>query len=207
MNNLILVTPFISPLILICAAIEFVIFVSIFFQLNQQQKQLRDSLFNLSKGTKHFPDFDSQRGVQDDIGAYLDFVANEISSNSQDCSVIRDNARNQSMKHIERRSFRLLNAASIASAGVQVFPLLGILGTILALAGISTSPDGFSATAISKAFVTALDTTILGMLFAIIFTIIESAITPSIERLLEESQRYRSLLSRLLFDNSHKLRR
>ena len=203
MNNLILITPFVSPLILVCGAIETIIFISIYFQLSQQQRQLRDSLLNLSKGTTHFPDIDSQRDVQDDIGAYLDFVVNEIAFESQDCSIIQMNARNQSMKHIERRSFRLLNAASIASAGVQVFPLLGILGTILALAGISVSPDGFSATAISKAFVTALDTTILGMLLAIIFTIVESAIIPSIERLLEESKRYRSILARLLFGNTN----
>jgi biopolymer transport protein ExbB len=79
---------------------------------------------------------------------------------------------------------------------VQVFPLLGILGTILAIAQTSFTPGAtIDVSALSNAFVLAMDTTILGISFAIIFMVIESSFQAKIDRVIFESSECRRILS------------
>ena len=63
----------------------------------------------------------------------------------------------------------------MAAAIVQIFPLLGILGTILAI-GQSMQGQGIKvdATVIVKAFTNAIDTTIFGLLFAVFYMIVDA---------------------------------
>ena len=91
---------------------------------------------------------------------------------------------------------------SVMSTLVQIFPLLGILGTILAIAQTAfQSGAQIDVTSLSSAFVLAMDTTILGITFSILFMVIESAFSPKIERVIVESEEYRRILSNIYLDN------
>ncbi len=81
---------------------------------------------------------------------------------------------------------------------VQVFPLLGILGTILAIAQTAFQSGGqIDVSSLSNAFVLAMDTTILGISFSVIFMVIESTFQPKIERVINESTDYRQIISKI----------
>ena len=74
---------------------------------------------------------------------------------------------------------------------VQIFPLLGILGTVVAIAVTDMS----TATTVTDAFVRAMRTTILGIGFSIIFMLIESALHPKIERIISDSREYKDIIN------------
>ena len=81
---------------------------------------------------------------------------------------------------------------------VQVFPLLGILGTILAIAQTAFQNGGqVDVTSLSNAFVLAMDTTILGIAFSVVFMVIESTFQPKIERVINESHDARHIISKI----------
>ncbi|HMO22593.1 MAG TPA: MotA/TolQ/ExbB proton channel family protein [Candidatus Melainabacteria bacterium] len=190
---------FVTPAIVTLAVIEGFVFSIMLLISGRLRTRLRDSLHNLVRGTNELPERDSLRRKYDDIAAHLDYIFLAVNSpDSPDRPVIQKNARALTSRHIDRSTYWLEIGTSILSAGIQLFPLLGIFGTILALGQTTLVPDGFNASVVSKAFVLALDTTILGILFAIIFTLAESIVAPSVERTVEETARYRTLLINLV---------
>lgn len=62
-----------------------------------------------------------------------------------------------------------------------VFPLMGILGTVWSLMKLTGTDD------ISANFGTALRTTLWGLIFAIIFKLLDSLISPKLDRALDEA--------------------
>ena len=62
-----------------------------------------------------------------------------------------------------------------------VFPLLGIFGTVCSLLGLSGTED------ISVHFSTALDTTVWGLIFAIFYKVLDSALSSKLDRALDEA--------------------
>ena len=62
-----------------------------------------------------------------------------------------------------------------------VFPLMGILGTVMSLMKLTGADD------ISANFGTALRTTLWGLIFAIVFKLLDSVISPRLDRALDES--------------------
>lgn len=62
-----------------------------------------------------------------------------------------------------------------------VFPLLGILGTVISLMKLTGAED------ISANFGMALRTTLWGLIFAIIFKVMDSFISPKLDRALDEA--------------------
>lgn len=198
MSHLLNLAEFVSPAILAFAAIQSTLVIMLFATTSRMRKRLRDGLHNLARGTHQHPERDSLRRAHDDIAAHLDFLISTCADEkSTDMTIICRNAKNFTSRHIDRSSFWLETLVSVVSAGIQLFPLMGIFGTILALGQTTLLPGEFTATTVSKAFVIALDTTILGILFAIIFTLIEAVIVPSVSRTIEEAARYRDLLATL----------
>ena len=63
-----------------------------------------------------------------------------------------------------------------------VFPLMGILGTVWSLMKLTGADD------ISANFGMALRTTLWGLIFAIVFKLLDSLISPKLERALDEAE-------------------
>ncbi len=179
-------------------AIEVYLVGSIFFMLRKHELILLDVADNLLKGFRDAPDKDSSLYVHEKIQGALQFITNKIASNPD---VVKDFAKNAS-KISERpfynRHYKIEIFASVMSTLVQIFPLLGILGTILAIAQTAMQPgQQIDVTALSNAFVIAMDTTILGISFSIIFMVIESTFQPKIDRVIVESHEFRKIISSL----------
>lgn len=68
---------------------------------------------------------------------------------------------------------------------ISVFPLLGMLGTVIALLSLDLSGD---TEALKGNFFQALDTTMWGIIFAVIFKIINAFFQPFIEAQIEKSK-------------------
>lgn len=62
-----------------------------------------------------------------------------------------------------------------------IFPLLGIFGTVCSLMGLS------GADTVSNSFFIALDTTVWGLIFAMIFKLFDSFVSSKLDRALDEA--------------------
>ena len=105
------------------------------------------------------------------------------------------NAQKQDERKLGFGTFRVETMANVGGAMVQIFPLMGILGTILAIAQSATQnmADGgiLDPVAVTSSFSIAMDTTILGIFFGIAFMLVDSTFQARVAELLEESERYR----------------
>lgn len=176
--------------------IELFLVGSIFVLIRRHEKVLVDVSDNLLKGFADAPDKDSNQHVHEKIQGAIQFITNKISS---DPSVKKDfckNAEKINERPFYNRHYKIEIYASMMSTIVQIFPLLGILGTILAIAQTAFGDGGsVDVSALSNAFVLAMDTTILGIAFSILFMVIESTFWPNIERVIDESSEYRRIIS------------
>jgi len=178
------------------AAIEVYLVASIFFLLKKHEMILLDVADNLLKGFRDAPDKDSSQFVHEKIQGALEFITNKISSNPEIKKDFAKNASKISERPFYNRHYRIEIFASVMSTLVQIFPLLGILGTILAIAQTNMQNGmQMDVSTLSNAFVLAMDTTILGISFSIIFMVIESTFQPKIDRVIYESSEFRKLIS------------
>lgn len=186
----------IFSIIYLFAVVEVYLVVQIFFMLKQHQNVLLDVTDNLMKGFEDAPDKDSSQHGHEKIQAALQFMTDKISLSPASREKFFSNASKAQERPIYNRHYRIEIFASVMSTLVQIFPLLGILGTILAIAQTAfQSGDTASVQGLSSAFVLAMDTTILGISFSILFMIVESTFWPKIERVIFESSEYQKLIS------------
>lgn len=99
----------------------------------------------------------------------LDRVQAELVLSDKDCEQLRNSTSKASMMY------------SFFANITAVFPLLGILGTVVSLMNLSGTED------LSANFSSALLTTFLGLVAAIIFKLMDAGIAPRLERALDES--------------------
>jgi biopolymer transport protein ExbB/TolQ len=164
--------------------------------MKKHESVLVDVSDNLVKGFADAPDKDSSQSVHEKIESILDFISNKISTNPELKTDFRKNAESVAQRPFHSRHYKIEIYASIMSTLVQVFPLLGILGTILAIAQTAFANGGqVDVASLSNAFVLAMDTTILGITFSILFMVIESTFQPKIERVINESAEYKRIIS------------
>jgi biopolymer transport protein ExbB len=176
------------------ALVEIYLVVAIFTKMRMHELVLLDVSDNLLKGFPDAPDKDSSQHTHEKIQSAIQFVTNKMNANPEVQKQFQNNAVRINERSFYSRTFKIETYASVMATLVQVFPLLGILGTVLAIAQTAFQGE-IDASNLSSAFVLAMDTTILGIAFSIFFMIIESTFQPKIERIITESQEYRRILS------------
>ena len=164
--------------------------------MKKHEKILSDISLNLLKGFRDAPDKDSTLNVHDNFQRSLDFMKYKVSKDTSMKKAFSDNAKGLGERSQLGQYYKIEVFASLMSTIVQIFPLLGILGTILAIAQTAFQNSGqVDVSSLSNAFVLAMDTTILGIFFSILFMVIESYLSPKIERIINESQDFRRLIA------------
>jgi biopolymer transport protein ExbB len=190
------ITNNIFPIIFLFAIVEIYLIVMMFLMMKKHESVLLDVSDNLLKGFADAPDKDSDQMINERIQAALDFIKQKIIQNPELKKNFADNASKISQRPLYTRHYKIETFASIMSTLVQIFPLLGILGTILAIAQTAFQTGGkIDVSSLSNAFVLAMDTTILGITFSILFMIIESWLQPKIERVINESNNYKQIVA------------
>ena len=182
-------------------AVEIYLVVAIFSMLKRHENILMDVSDNLLKGFSDAPDKDSAQHAHEKIHGALQFVTNKMATNQQLKEAFQKNAEKIQERPFFNRHYKIETHASVMSTIVQVFPLLGILGTILAIAQTAFDGSQIGVSSLSNAFVLAMDTTILGISFSILFMVVESTFQPKIDRVIYESNEFRRILSSIYLTN------
>lgn len=190
------ITNNIFAIIFIFAAIEIYLIVGMTLMMKKHEKVLLDVSDNLLKGFSDAPDKDSDQMINERIQAALEFIKNKIQANPEVKKDFAANASKITQRPLYSRHYKIEIYASMMSTLVQIFPLLGILGTILAIAQTAFQSGGkIDVSSLSNAFVLAMDTTILGITFSILFMVVESLLWPKMERVINESNNFKKIVA------------
>lgn len=184
-------------LIIVAAVVQVLLCVYISQSVKNRSRQFLDSLRNVVKGIPGAPDHDSSRTLQDEVETLLRYVDHERANSGERLAMLESNLARQAERGLGTNTFRIESLASIAGALVQAFPLLGILGTILAIAksaAESSAGGTLDASAVTTSFTLAMDTTILGILFGIIFSVVDSIYRTRVEKFVWDAERYQALI-------------
>jgi len=156
--------------------------------------RLQDSLTNMLKGVNEIPDKDSMRNIHDNIDVLLDSLKMAKEGSKDDRVKLRSNIVKEDQKKLDKTNHDFDVHKNVVSSGVQIFPLLGILGTIMAIGNsVSGTNASTNIDVIVRAFIMAIDTTILGILFGIIFMVADAVFQAKSNRLSEEIEKYRDI--------------
>ncbi|MBT3196177.1 MAG: hypothetical protein HN344_00515, partial [Gammaproteobacteria bacterium] len=131
------------------------------------------------------------------IDGALHYLSNKILLDDDAANIIEKNVSRLTERSLFNRYYLIESAISVMSTLVQVFPLLGILGTILAIAGTAFGDGGIDASRLTEAFVLAMDTTILGISLSVVFMVIESILSPKVERIINESIDFKNIITKV----------
>jgi biopolymer transport protein ExbB/TolQ len=186
---------FMTLIILLCAVIEILMFYYLILNNKKLSGQLQDSLINMLKGIKEIPDKDRNRNIHDEIEVLLDTIeVVKSSSSTKEKKKLKKNIKKEDQKKIDKKIHHFDIFTNLTSSGVQIFPLLGILGTIIAL-GKSISGTGQTGNMdiVMKAFILAIDTTILGIFFGIVFMVADAFSQAKTNKLKKEINQYRDI--------------
>lgn len=190
------ITNNIFAIIFIFATIEVFLIFMISIMTKKHETVLSDVCDNLMKGFTDAPDKDSEQTINERIQAALDFIRRKITQDPTVKYEFAKNAKNISKRPLYTRHTKIEIYTSVMSTLVQIFPLLGILGTILAIAQTAVQGGGkIDVSSLSNAFVLAMDTTILGISFSIIFMVAESILWPKVERVIHESTNFKKIVT------------
>lgn len=195
-------------LIITAAFLQLGLYLRLSGEIQARTTIMADSLRNTLKGVSGTPDYDSGRSIHDEIGAILYFIGQLKSENQFEYEKVVANARMQDERKLGFGTFRVETMANIGGAMVQIFPLLGILGTILAIAKSAAespaSTGGLDPAAVTSSFAIAMDTTILGIFFGIVYMLVDSTFQARVSELLSSSEKYGSFIDNLQFKNRTK---
>lgn len=193
-----LITDNIFVIIYFFALIEISLIFSLLGLMKRHELTLMDISDNLLKGLSDAPDKDSNQSISERLRTALDYMGEKLTSSPEFKERFSKNLQRIQERPLYNRHYKLEMISSVVGTLVQIFPLLGILGTILAIAQTAFQKAGdVDVSSLSNAFVLAMDTTILGISFSIIFMIAESLLNPRIERIINESLDYRKLMAQI----------
>ena len=193
MNWLYILSDQMVAIILAVAVFETGLFIILYRMASSNTHQLCDSLRNMLRGIKDPPEQDRSRIIHDEIVALLDCAESLRKTSVEDFKRLLSNVRSQDARKIDLKSYRIESWGNVANAIVQAFPLLGIFGTILAIGQSLQGSEG-DVSVIMVAFTNAVNTTILGLVFAIIYMIVDAFFQAKAGRLKNELNKYRDVI-------------
>lgn len=190
------ITQNIFIIIYLFALCEILLIVYMHLQMKKHENVLGDVCDNLLKGLSDSPDKDSEQTTTERIHVVLEYIKNKLAQGSEFRDQIAQNSKGVIQRPLYSRHYKIEMCSSVISTLVQIFPLLGILGTILAIAQTAFQNGGnIDVSSLSNAFVLAMDTTILGITFSILFMVVESILQPRVERVINESVNYKRIVT------------
>jgi biopolymer transport protein ExbB len=188
-------------LILLLAAGHLLLFARLWRARRLQSQWLADHLENLVQGLASHADRDPYSTVDERIDAFLANVREVLDdpSRAADRRVLHDQivAKDETKKYLRGSQFETLY--SVARTSIEMYPLLGIMGTVLAIGlalNAPSTPDAAMASErIVRNFAGSIWATLAGIGCGIVLLLVNSIVEPGFQRLLEHRWEVREVIS------------
>jgi len=210
-------------LILLLSVVHAAGFAALVRARNQRVRQLESHLTNLVGGLSRRSDHDPNHTVDERIDGFIADIREVLQHPHSPGDVQRLYDRIVSKDELRRylQGTKFETWYNVARTGIEIYPMLGIIGTVLAIAlGLNTPPAGAdpaessvptvtdarpapaaappaspSAGAIVRNFAASIWATLTGLLCAILFMMVNAYLEPDFTRLMEHRTNVRNVIS------------
>jgi biopolymer transport protein ExbB len=204
-------------IILILGTLHAIGFVALWRARNRRVRQLESHLTNLVGGLSRRSDHDPTHTVDERIDSFIAYIREVIQNPHSPAEVRRLYDRIVSKDELRRylQGTKFETWYNVARTGIEIYPLLGIIGTVLAIGlGLNARPvdevaapatqaavmrDAPAATpptsAIVRNFASSIWATLTGLVCAILFMMCNAYLEPSFTRLIEHRTSVRNVIS------------
>jgi biopolymer transport protein ExbB/TolQ len=200
-------------------------FVALVRARNKRVRQLESHLTNLVGGLSRRSDLDPNHTIDERIDSFIADIREVLQHPHTNDEVQRLYERIVSKDELRRylQGTKFETWYNVARTGIEIYPMLGIIGTVLAIAlGLNTrgggaTGDGYetpaavvattapasvvappptpSAGAIVRNFASSIWATLTGLLCAILFMMVNAYLEPDFTRLIEHRANVRNVIS------------
>ena len=210
-------------IIVLLGAVHAVGFVALLQARNRRVRQLESHLTNLVGGLSRRSDHDPSYTVDERIDTFIADIREVIQHPQSPTESRRLYERIVSKDELRRylQGTKFETWYNVARTGIEIYPLLGIIGTVLAIGlGLNTRPETPAPTpaaitvtatapepappptapnaptgAIVRNFASSIWATLVGLLFAILFMMANAYLEPSFNRLIEHRANVRNVIT------------
>jgi biopolymer transport protein ExbB len=174
--------------ILIVVVINTIVWAWVLRRSNQVKKRLSALLSNLVGPFSRQSDLDPTAPLDEQIDAFIADIRDVLQNPREEKEQQQLYSRliNKDGSRVYLRLHQIEIWYSFARALIEVYPLLGIIGTVFAIwAGLnaSTGSDADKITRVVQNFGESVHSTAYGLISAIIFLVLNSLVEPGLERL------------------------
>jgi biopolymer transport protein ExbB/TolQ len=188
-------------LILIMAAAHLVVFLRLWRERRRQALWLAEHLENLVQGFSSRADRDPYPTLDERVDSFLANIREVLAdpSRSADRQRLHEQiiAKDETKKYLRGSRFETLY--SLARTTIEIYPLLGIMGTVLAIALALNAPAGEAAASaterIIQNFAGSIWATLAGIGCGIVLLMVNALVEPSFQRLLEHRAEVREVIA------------
>jgi biopolymer transport protein ExbB len=202
-------------------------FVALVRARNKRVRQLESHLTNLVGGLSRRSDHDPNHTIDERIDGFIADIREVIQHPHSDDEVQRLYERIVSKDELRRylQGTKFETWYNVARTGIEIYPMLGIIGTVLAIAiglntpgsgaagdaadlpaitsvattmpaaGTATAQPSPSAGAVVRNFANSIWATLTGLLCAILFMMVNAYLEPDFNRLIEHRTSVRNVIS------------
>jgi biopolymer transport protein ExbB/TolQ len=187
--------------ILVLFAAHLLGFRWLWLERGRQAAWLAGHLENLVQGFTSRADRDPYPTVDERIDAFLANIQEALAdpSRQDDRRRLHDQivAKDETKKYLRGSRFETLY--NFARTGIEIYPLLGIMGTVLAIGLALHSPDGADASLaterIVRNFAGSIWATLAGIGSGVVLLLVNALLEPAFQRLLEHRWDVRETIS------------
>ena len=192
-----ILSDYINYIIVGAAVFEALLYITLYRTLHVQSIALKDCLHNVMRGSTSCPSFDSRQTLLEQAAGLTNALKHVLAHNTADkAKVIANLQQNYARKlHIKTQKLQVRNNVAVALVGI--FVLLGLIGTISAIGQSVTTTDttgGIAqAEAIVASLIVAVDSTLLGLFFSVLFSLINARWQGAFRTFTREVETYQNL--------------
>lgn len=189
-------TTWFTPMILILGAFHLVAFWVLRIWAGRDIRSLAQLLERFTDGFHHRSRLDWRGHLTDQVDAFVTDVRESL-DNPNDREQLSQRISILDEQRPYLASFRFETCWNVARSGIEIYPLLGVLGTIFALWLAMREPASDSSAtvgAIVERFGVAIDSTFAGLAMAILLMVVHSYYETLFTRLTENRRAVRDMV-------------
>lgn len=188
-----------TPAILIVGGLHLLVFITLRIWASRDLRNLAQLLERFTDGFHGRSRMDWNGHLTDQVDAFVEDIR-EASEDPASRSLVAERMKILDERRTYLDSYRFESIWNVARNGIEAYPLLGVLGTILALwMAMRENIDGSSAAVgqIVERFGLAIDSTFAGLAMAILLMVIHSMFETFFTRLTENRKNVRDLVGKV----------
>jgi biopolymer transport protein ExbB len=161
-----------------------------------EKSLLADYLFNAVGILSRRSDLARHMSIDERINVFMADIRDAVEEGGENSRALLERLMTKDEERVYLKTHRFERGYSIARTCIEIFPLLGIIGTVIAIgAGMATSGDVDKVTRVVQNFGHSVWSTAFGLGAAILFMVVNAWFEPDFERLLGYAGQIREMIA------------